>query len=143
MKNIYKKIILLIILLFSSFSFFSTTTYWWVFDWASSEIPYCKWNDCGLEKWVDDVKHWIKDMKTDGNAKDTVQDLVKYILSWVSLIAFIYVVYAWFRILTSSGEDETIKKSKKIIIYVIIWILVIWFAWAIAHFAIEIWRSAN
>lgn len=106
------------------------------------DVNYCKNWDCGLDKWVELVKTSIKDIDTTWKATDKVQNIVKYLLWFLTLVAVIYIIYAWFRILTSSGEDEVIKSQKKTIIYVIIWILVIWFAWTIANFAVEIWASA-
>jgi len=110
--------------------------------WSNPEQIYlCSWNKCGLEQWVGLVKTSIKDIDTEWKASDKIQDVIKYLLWFVTLIAVIYIIYAWFRILTSSGEDDVIKNSKKIIIYVIIWILVMWFAYTIANFAVEIWTG--
>jgi len=111
------------------------------FSDSQTQIEYCKDWKCGLKEWVEQVKTSIKDIDTEGNASDKIQDIVKYLLWFITLIAVIYIIYSWFRILTSSGEDETIKNAKKTIIYVIIWILVIRFAWAIANFAVTIWAG--
>ena len=140
-KKSMKKILTLIILSFTlllSFWNFNTYALW---GSESAKIPYCKDNNCGVDVWVELVKRWVIDVETEWKATDKIQEIVKYLLTFITLIAFIYVVYSWFRILTSSGEDETIKNAKKTIIYVIVWILVIWFAWAIANFAVIIWTA--
>ena len=112
--------------------------------WSNPEKIYlCSWDECGLEQWVKLVKTSVEDIDTEWEASDKIQDIIKYLLWFVTLIAVIYIIYAWFRILTSSGEDEVIKNSKKIIIYVIVWILVMWFAWTIANFAVTIWTGWN
>lgn len=94
-----------------------------------------------LNEWIELVKTSIKDIDTEWKASDKIQDIIQFLLWFLTLIAIIYIIYAWFRILTSSGEDEVVTKSKKTIFYVIIWILVIWFAYTIANFAVEIWTS--
>lgn len=142
MKNILKitSLFLLSILSFFSLLNINTNALWWN---NSTSIEYCKGNSCGLDQWINAVKTWIKDVDTEWTATNKVQSIVKYLLWFITLIAVIYIIYAGFRILTSSWEDETIKNSKKTIIYVIIWILVIWFAWTIANFAVEIWTSTT
>lgn len=137
------KILKLITLFILTLGLFINT---WIINtnalWSNPEQIYlCNWNECGLEQWVDLVKTSITDIDTEWKASDKIQDVIKYLLWFVTLIAVIYIIYAWFRILTSSGEDEVIKNSKKIIIYVIIWILVMWFAYTIANFAVEIWTG--
>ena len=140
MTKILKVLTLFIFSLTLFIGFWTINTYaLWGSD--SVQIPYCKGDNCWLDKWVDLVKHWIKDIDTEWKATDKIQDIVKYLLTFITLIAVIYIIYSWFRILTSSGEDETIKNAKKTIIYVIVWILVIWFAWAIANFAVNLWAS--
>ncbi len=137
-----KKIRLLFFVLLSFFSWVFTTVlaYQNPFSWAPAEVKYCKWGTCWLKKWVDGAKN-IDGLQTEGTFSEFIQNIVVYLLGFVTLAAVIYIMYAGFRILTSNGEDETIKKSKKTIIYVIIGIVVIWFAWSIAHFAVGIWEA--
>ena len=136
MKTIFRIITLLIITLLSIINLeINNTNALWS---QPAKIIYNWW---WLKQWIEDVKTSIKDIDTEWKASDKIQAIVKFLLKFLTLVAVIYIIYAWFRILTSSGEDETIKNSKKTIIYVIIWILVIWFAWTIANFAIEIGAS--
>ena len=110
----------------------------WVFIWDGVDMPYGD-SDHGLQQWVDLVKTSVKDVNTEGTFSDSIQNIVKYILWFVTLIAVIYIIYAGFRIMMSSGVEEVIKKSKSTIMYVIIGILVTWFAWTIANFAVTLW----
>ncbi|MDQ7009171.1 MAG: hypothetical protein Q9M94_02675 [Candidatus Gracilibacteria bacterium] len=142
MKNILKLITLFLLSILSISSFFSINTNA-LGGTPEASIDYCKGDTCGLDKGVGAVKTSIKDVDTEGTAVEKITNIVKYLLTFITLIAVIYIMYAGFRILTSSGEDDVIKTSKNTIIYVIIGILVIWFAWAIANFAVSIGSSAG
>ncbi len=123
---------------------FSTIFGFDIFSDPEIKIPYCApGDDCGLNKWAELAWSWIEDVITEWKFSDVIQDVIVYFLGFITLIAVIYIIYAGFRILTSSGEEEVIKKAKSTIIYVIIGILVIWFAWTIANFAIGIWTWGN
>ena len=144
----FKKVFLLIILIIFS-SLWMTQIHAdndsiWGLNWSHWKIKYCnaKWK-CWLNAWIEEVKKnlWDEIVK-DKTASEYIQNIVKYLLWFVTLIAVIYVIYAWFRILTSNGEDDTIKNSKKTIMYVIIWIVLIWFAYSIAYWATTIWEEA-
>lgn len=144
-----KKILLLILLFISSILIqtinfspsVSADLIWWWWWW---EIKYCQWNSCWTEAWIKEVERNLGDeVIKDRTFSEYIQDIVAYLLWFITLIAVIYIIYAWFRILVSSWDDETIKNSKKTIIYVIVWIVVIWFAYAIANFAVNIWQESS
>jgi len=135
MKMIARVLSILVLIFITSFS----DIIWYdVFSDPEIKIPYASDNN-SLEHWVEIAGEWIKDVINDGRLfSEVIQDMVIYFLGFITLIAVIYIIYAGFRILTSSWEEEVIKKSKSTIMYVIIGILVIWFAWTIANFAIGI-----
>ncbi len=138
MKKTLQSIILIFV--FLSLSWIVSNVNWsWFSNDPRAQMPYD--NAEGLIQWVELVKWSINDIDTTWTATDKIQEIIIFLLWFITLIAVIYIIYAWFRILTSSGEDEVIKNSKKTIIYVIVWILVIWFAWTIANFAVTIWTS--
>lgn len=58
-----------------------------------------------------------------------VQDVIIYFLTFISLIAVIYVMWAGAQMLLFPSSEESSEKTKKIIISVIIGIAIIWFAW--------------
>jgi hypothetical protein len=66
---------------------------------------------------------------------------VAYLLSFLAIIAVIIIIYAWFNILTAAWEEEKVKNSKKMIMYAIIWLAVIYLAWPITRFIIWIFSS--
>ncbi len=125
MKFVYRLIIFLLI--FSS----SYLTYAGLFDNGNPTIPYCNGTPCWLKDWVNEVRAWVIDMETNRWFSDYIQDIAIYVLSFISIIAVIYLMYAGFIVLTSAWDEEKLKKTKSIIIYVIIWIIIIWLAWPI------------
>lgn len=105
-----------------------------LFNNTTNEIPYCQnWTKCWLDQWIEEVKD-IKDLKKDWDAATYLTNVVKYILWFVYLIAVILIIYAWFNLLTWIGDEEKAKKSKTMIIYVILWIIIIFLAWPIVKF---------
>ncbi len=128
-----------IISLFIGVSLFIWNVSAWVFDDTDTSIKYCQWNECWLQQWVDKVKEWVSELETDEKFSEYIQKIIIYLLWFLTLIAVIYVIYAWFNILISWWNEEKVKKSKSTIFYVIIWIVVIWFAWTIATWAVTLW----
>ena len=127
---------------------------------GSTAIPYCNWEDdewnpaCWLQQWVDTVGEigGLARVKRDANGNpvldadgnpvslwisDFIQDIVAYILTFVSLIAVLYIIWAGFQILVGNWEEEKLKKSKTTILYVVLGIVVIWLAWPITNFVIS------
>lgn len=115
-----------------------------IFWWSNQKIPYCTWNECWLQQWVEQVKSsgimWII---TEWTASWYIQRVVIYILWFLSIIAVILIIYAWFNMLTSAWDDEKAKKSKSIIIYSIIWLVIIFLAWPITTFVIWVLTNPN
>jgi hypothetical protein len=52
-------------------------------------------------------------------------------LSFLGLIAVIYIIYGGFLIFSSAGDEEKVGKGKKLIIYALIGIVVIFLAYSI------------
>lgn len=100
---------------------------------GNTRTTYCQWNECGLQQGIDLV--WgIEDIETERTLSVFIQDVVWYVLTFVSLIAVIYVIYAGFRILIGNGDEEQLKKSKMTILYVVLGIALMWLAWGITTF---------
>lgn len=129
-----KKIILFTIFSLSIFSFFYNSSQALDIFTDSNEIIYCKnSDDCSLEKWTQIVKNWINDIEKNRQASVYIQDVVKYLLTFITIIAVIYIIYAWFKVLTSAWNDDEVKKSKTTIVSVLIWIVIIWLAYSIVR----------
>jgi hypothetical protein len=57
------------------------------------------------------------------------------------LLAVIYIIYAWFNIMIWSGDEEKMKKSKSTIIYVILGLLIIYFAYTLVAFVFNVFDT--
>ncbi len=135
-----KKLLKLIILTILTTSIFQTQA--GSFDelfksWEPTVHIDCNKQDCNLETWIKEVKDNANWIVTDRKFSEYIQDVVRYLLTFVSLVWVIYIIYAWFRILTSAWDEETLKKQKNTVIYVIIWIILMWIAYPIVKFIID------
>lgn len=113
-----------------------------VSSWEPS-VPYCQWSDkekCTIKWWVNETEN-ISSVVTDQKASDYIQNVTSYILWFMAIIAVIYIIYAGFNILTWNGDEEKIKKSKNIIVYVIMWIIIMFLAYSIVAFIFDILDS--
>lgn len=107
-------------------------------DWAP-DIRYCDdEGECGLSEGIDVIKDGLDDIETDRSLSEYIQDVLIYILTFISIIAVIYIIYAGVMILIGNGDEEKVKKSKQIIIYVALGIVLIWLAWPITRLILNI-----
>ena len=109
-------------------------------DWAPN-IRYCADGECGLEEGIEIIRGSLDSIETERGSAEYIQDIVVYLLTFISIIAVIYIIYAGFQILVWNGDEEKLKKSRTTIVYVIIGIAVIWFAWPITSFIITMLGS--
>ncbi len=69
-----------------------------------------------------------------GATRDAVVKVINFVLTFLALIAVIFVIVGGFRILAAGGNEENVTKGRKTIIYAIIGLLVIFFARVIVGF---------
>ncbi len=133
-----KKIITLLIsfLVIFSFGFFSETSAS-IFWSSNTEIKYCDDWECSLQQGVEYTK-WVEWLITEWTASAYIQKIVVYVLTFLKLIAVILIIYAWFNMLTSAWDEDKAKKSKTIIVFAIIGLLIIYLAWPITNFVIDV-----
>ncbi len=108
---------------------------------GAPEIRYCSGDDaedCGLQEGIDIVKDGLNGVEIERSASEYIQDIVLYLLTFISLIAVIYIIYAGFQILVGNGDEEKLKHSKQTILYVVIGIFLIWLAWPITRFIFQV-----
>lgn len=138
-----KKIISFLIPFFITFSlWFSNQTNAWIFSNDKTVIPICPWNDCWLEQWVDVVwNSWIQWLVTIWTWSEYVQRIIAFALSFLAIVAVILIIYAWFNLLISIWDEEKAKKSKTIIFFAILGLLIIFLAKPITTFVINVLSS--
>lgn len=112
----------------------SSLVFWFLFvhtTFASSISFNCWGNNCfraGVDAvgWLLWKNVWVV---TGKGIAQAVQDLIVYLLGFLTLIAVIYIMYAGAQLLLNPANEESAAKTKKIIIWVVSGIVIIWFAW--------------
>ena len=110
-----------------------------IFKNSTNEIPYCNdWDKgCWLEEWIKAVKK-IGFIENERKASVYIQDVVVNLLRFLALIATLIIIYAWFNLLTAVWDEEKAGKSKKIILYAVLWLFIIFIAWPLIEFVLNI-----
>lgn len=141
--KIISKIFLVLILSFWILNLSVNAWLFWDMFWDSQPKVHidCWEQDCNLTTWTEIVKETVGWIEKERTLTEYVQDITVYILTFISIIAVIYIIYAWFRILTWAWDEEVLKKQKTTILYVVLWMLVIWLAYPIVQFIINVLNS--
>ncbi|MBI4089836.1 MAG: hypothetical protein HY421_00370 [Candidatus Kerfeldbacteria bacterium] len=66
--------------------------------------------------------------------KDTIVNIISWVLGILALLAVVFVIYGGFIWLTAGGNEDRIEKAKKIIGAAIVGLIVVMLAWAIVIF---------
>ena len=118
----------------------------WLLDFLEDSRPqvnYCQEDDCSLSGGVNQVWNHLNGVVVDKTASSYIQDVIIFLIGFISLIAVIYIIYAGFNIMIGSWDEDKIKKSKSTIFYVIIGLLVIYFAYTIVAFVFDVFDTAD
>lgn len=108
-------------------------TNWW------NQVIYCENSEeCWIDKWVKIVKEGINWLETGVSFSEFVQNIITYLLTFISIIAVIYIIYAWFNILVSRWSEDVQKKQKSTIVSIVIWMVIIWLSYSIVTFIINL-----
>lgn len=90
-----------------------------------SKVNYCNSNDpssskyCSIDQGTAIVSGGVNDIQTGDKASVYLQKVVSYLLWFLGIVGVLYLIYAGFTIMTSSGEDEKVKKAKGTVKYVL------------------------
>jgi hypothetical protein len=60
--------------------------------------------------------------------------VIDWMNSFVWIIVILFIIYAWFLVLTSFGDDDKLKKAKHIVTYIIVWLFILIFNYLILTF---------
>lgn len=125
------------------FGFSPAISHWGWWDLDTPKIHYCDdAGECWLKEWIDQVKAGITEIETERTLSQYIQDIVKYLLLFVSIVAVIWIIYAGFKIMVWGAEEEKVKEGKNMIRYVLIGIVIIWLAYSIVIWLIRVLNVA-
>ncbi|RJO59371.1 hypothetical protein C4546_02415 [Candidatus Parcubacteria bacterium] len=74
---------------------------------------------------------------TSTDLKQTVLNVISFVLGLLGLIAVIMILYGGFIWLTAGGNEDKVGSAKKIISAAIVGLIVVLLAWAIVNFVIK------
>ncbi len=110
-------------------------------SWFSTSCPvspYCADGKCNIDEGVKAVESAVNGQITNKWIAAYAQQIVTYLMTFVSIIAVIYIIYAGFQLMIGAGDEEKMKKTRQIILYVVLGILVMWLAYPIVKWTIGI-----
>jgi flagellar basal body-associated protein FliL len=139
--KIFSKIMLFIFVLIGSFQAIQAWFLSDLLDNGKPHVNYCQNDDCGWEEWVTQVWDNLEGVVTNQTASQYIQEIIIFLIGFLSLLAVIYIIYAWFNIMIWSWDEEKMKKSKSTIIYVILGLLIIYFAYTLVAFVFNVFDS--
>jgi PKD repeat protein len=128
--------LLLIFGLSSSDTFASCGGSW--FSTSCPISPYCEGGKCGIDNGVKAVEQAVNGQITNKGIVEYAQQIIVYLMTFVSIIAVIYIIYAGFQLMIGAGDEEKMKKTRQIILYVVLGIIVMWLAYPIVKWTINI-----
>ena len=69
-----------------------------------------------------------------GATRDSIVLVINFVLTFLALIAVVFVIVGGFRILAAAGNEDSVTKGRKTVIMAIVGLLVIFFARVIVGF---------
>lgn len=110
----------------------------WFNSTCATTSPYnCTGSDCWIDSWLTAAKKSIGNELSSKGIAAYAQDIVIYLMGFVSVIAVIYVIYAGAQLMMGAGDEEKMKKARQIIIYVMLWIALMWLAVPIVKWTVD------
>ncbi|MCK5510714.1 hypothetical protein KAI65_04205 [Candidatus Parcubacteria bacterium] len=78
----------------------------------------------------------------DSDVRDMAVTVVRYLITFLGIIAVVIILYGGFVWMTAAGNDDRVSKAKSIIVAGIIGLIVIMAAFAIVNFVINMTNDA-
>lgn len=110
----------------------------WFNTSCGNESPYCVGASCGLDKGTTAVWTAVNWQISNRGIAEYAQTIVKYLMGFISIVAVIYIIYAGFQLMIGAGDEEKMKKTRQIILYVILGIMIMWLAYPIVKWTTEL-----
>ena len=78
----------------------------------------------------------------DSDVRETAVDIIRYLLTFLGIIAVLMILYGGFLWMTANGSEDRIAKAKKTILAGVVGLIIILAAFAIVTFVIDIAQKA-
>ncbi len=85
--------------------------------------------------WIEETRDWLI-WNATGDVSLEFKKVMIYFLWFLWLIAVAWGMKWWFHILTAADDEEKVKKWKKTILFMLLWLFVILIAYAIVSWVI-------
>lgn len=73
----------------------------------------------------------------------TADNMLGFIIGLFYFVAIVFAIYAGFTILTSGWDEEKVKKGKKVLIYVVIGLIVVFLSSQLVRWIIKIFSDTD
>ena len=70
--------------------------------------------------------------------RSAVVSLINYFLGFLGLVAVIVIIFSGVKLVASQGNDGKVKEAQKTILYAALGLLIVFFAYAIVNFIVNI-----
>lgn len=111
-------------------------------------LPNLVWAQTQSAKGLNSAFKVVGEVASSSNSYNTSQtldlllgDIILVILSLIGVVFVIFIIYAGYLWMTASGNEQKVEKSKEILKQSIIGLIVIFGAYTIAYFVIQIFGS--
>lgn len=126
--NFYKNLAVIVLMLFFGLSGFLSTSP--VLAQPDIGLNYIEEGDLGLES------------GGDVNLQQLIVSILKYLMTFLGIIAVIIVLYGGFVWMTAGGNDDNVRRAKNIITAGIIGLAIVLASYAVVTFIVKITSDA-
>ena len=78
----------------------------------------------------------------NGDVRDTAVDIVKYLMTFLGIIATVVILLGGFKWMTAGGNEDKVAEAKKLLVAGMIGLVIVLAAFAIVTFVIQITDNA-
>lgn len=79
----------------------------------------------------------------EGNVKNIIASIINIALGFLGVIAVIIILFAGFKWMTASGNEEQVASARKMLVQAITGLVIVFLAWIIANFIIDQLKEAT
>ena len=120
---------------------------WWVIIWSVIGILIVMWSKQLVEavmwkqdavlnysaEWINgDSEKWMWNEILNFESLPIVTQIINWVMWLTMLIILVLIIIQWYKMFTKPDDPKNRESLKKTLLYIIIWVLVIWSAYAIS-----------